>query len=730
MIQVVIIILFIIFLIYSIRCLNKSETYTINKLYISWENKNYVEESVEKWIIVLVNSDGDELHKIENTDIENRMNFEPVKITFIDDKDFDGKIFGDNQLKVYYNKISDINLVITTNIRFDGTDFTVTLSDIEYADSTLPNKFVHVDTNIARYVWYGYENSTVETIWQYGGEKIILTETPIQTIAVYFDDENITKDLDDSSIEFKGRWEDPSYNIHPVSSSDGPIRKIFKDSPARDNRTELQNATWFKSADDTFHGEGKYTVWVQIDLGKEYPIDKVVVDRGYHGEGAPIGKWDNNWVGTFVKLKNANGVEVARSTDKVASFIVDQESEKTFTFPKKTAKVDCIGIGGDVWGTCSQTCGPNGKQTKTFKISAPARNGGSCPTEYEELPCNRKLCEYDEVTSGRNFEYIRHSPATEFIFSNAKSIIEASEYAVTKTDVTDFTNLKSATGGAGSTQNYVHYWRIKYTYPDSVIEGTWDPGTIKVKGPYSVTIETDSELNQGYVLVNKTRLGLYSSKGIIGGGTFNGGSHMKYNPNLWNALENRYENPYVYIDIFFYHQKDEPTNNDVRILFKGPGMDSSTYDFNAFKNIISNPPTPTPTPTPPPPDLDLDCEGDWSDWSACSNVCGYGTQTRAWITIKEPLGNGKACPSPLTETRSCIGTQVCDAPCEGYWSSYGICDKDCGGGNQSSYWVTTKGPRGNGEACPSSRRLMACNTQSCNRSNSTSSRRRPGCVIM
>ena len=601
MIQVVIIILFIIFLIYSIRSLNKSETYTINKLYISWENKNYVEESVEKWILVLVNSDGNELHKIENTDVENRKNFEPVKITFIDNNDFDGKIFGDNKLKVYYNKISDINLVINTNIRFDGTDFSAKLSDIEYADSNLPNKFVHVDTNTARYVWYGYENSTVETISQKGGgQKTIFTETPIQTIAVYFDDENITKDLDDSSIEFKGRWEDPSYSMHPVSGSDGPIRKIFKDSPARDNRTDLQNATWFKSADDTFHGQGKYTVWVQIDLGKEYPIDKVVVDRGSHGEGG----WDSNWVGTFVKLKNANGVEVSRSTDKVA--VNYQESEKTFTFPKKTAKVDCIGIGDDTWSTCSQTCGPNGKQTKSFKKAAPARNGGSCPSAFEERPCNRKLCEYNKVTSANNFEYIRYSPQKKFIFSSAKSKIEESEYALTKTSVYDFRNLNTATYGTGSTQNYVHYWRIKYTYPDSVIEGTWDPNIIKVKGSYSVTIETDSYDNQGYVLINNTFLGSASSKGTIGGGTFKGGSHSKYG--RWNAQENRYENPHVYIDIFFYHKKDEPTNNNVRILFKGPGMNSSTYDFNAFRSLMPNPPkhssdfNPPPPPPPPPPE--------------------------------------------------------------------------------------------------------------------------------
>ena len=602
MIQVVIIILFIIFLIYSIRSLNKSETYTINKLYISWENKNYVEESVEKWILVLVNSDGNELHKIENTDVENRKNFEPVKITFIDNNDFDGKIFGDNKLKVYYNKKGDSNLVITTNIRFDGTDFSAKLSDIEYADSNFPNKFVDPKKNIARFVWYGSENSTTSY-----KDKLL----PMQTIAVYSDGENITKDLTNASIN--------TTRIERLYDSDGEYRKVFKDSPARDNRTSLQNATWIRSFYDTIYDNGSYTGWIQIDLGKEYPIDKVVVDRGDPAQGDNNWKINDNWEDTFVKLKNANGVEVSRSTDKVPTGqqATDYKEEgltkgiKTFTFPFKTATVDCIGVGGDTWSTCRQTCGPNGTQPRSFKKLVPARNGGSCPSAFEERPCNRKLCEYNKVTSANNFEYIRHSPQKKFSFSSAKSKIEESEYALTKTNVTDFRNLNSATKGTGSTQNYVHYWRIKYTYPDSVIEGTWDPNIIKVKGSYSVTIETDSYDNQGYVLINNTFLGSASSKGTIGGGTFKGGSHSKYD--TWNAQENRYENPHVYIDIFFYHKKDEPTNNDVRILFKGPGMNSFTYDFNAFKSLMPNPPKHSsdfnpPSPPPAPEESSSPCE--------------------------------------------------------------------------------------------------------------------------
>jgi len=145
MIQVVIIILFIIFLIYSIRSLNKSETYTIDKLNISWGNKSGVEESVNKWILVLENSDGVELHKIENTDDTNRKNFTLVNIPFIENKEFDQKIFGDNKLTVYYNQKSDNNIVITTNVTFDQTDFSATLSDIEYINRNFADSINTID---------------------------------------------------------------------------------------------------------------------------------------------------------------------------------------------------------------------------------------------------------------------------------------------------------------------------------------------------------------------------------------------------------------------------------------------------------------------------------------------------------------------------------------------------------------------------------------------------------
>ena len=173
MIQVVIIILFIIFLIYSIRCLNKSETYTIDKLNISWENKSGVEESVNKWILVLENSYGDELHKIENTDVANRKNFKPVTIPFIENKEFDQKIFGDNKLTVYYNQKSDNNIVIDTNVTFNENDFSAKLSDIKYINRNFVDSINTIDEILGKdgTKIYVYPKDSTKNIYNFINNK-------------------------------------------------------------------------------------------------------------------------------------------------------------------------------------------------------------------------------------------------------------------------------------------------------------------------------------------------------------------------------------------------------------------------------------------------------------------------------------------------------------------------------------------------------------------------------
>jgi len=574
--------------------LNRSETYTINKLYISWENKNYVEETVKNWILVLVNSDGNELHEITNYDISNRKNFEPVNIPFIENKDFDGKIFGDNKLKVYYNKKIDSNLVITTNITFDGTDFSPKLSDIEYSDANFPDKFIDPKINTARYVWYGSENSTTSY-----KDKLL----PIQTIAVYSDGVNITKDLTNASIGHN--------RIEPVYSSDGEFRKVFKDSSARDNRTSLQNATWIKSSYDTIYDNGSYTGWIRIDLGKEYPIDKVVVDRGDPAQAYDNWKINDNWEDTFVKLKNAANIEVSRSTDKVPTGqqATDYKEEgltkgiKTFTFPFKTAKVDCIGVGG-TWSTCSQTCGPNGKQTNSFKKLVPARNGGSCPKSYEERACNRKLCDFkcNSITecTDSGFDYITEknrrydgdsfgellipsgSMTTSALVELRRKIIEASD-GPTKRKLNFLHNIDSATGNTFDRKSKsitTHYWRTKFIPRNNIIDrnaNSWD----HITGDFSITIQTGNDAHIGWILVNDQLIGKPSSKSVIGGGEFKLTSFKV-----------------AKIEIFLYDKSGtvaEDTHgsinpNMMRVLFKAPTNNTPTHRFSDFKYGTWDPP--------------------------------------------------------------------------------------------------------------------------------------------
>jgi hypothetical protein len=54
----------------------------------------------------------------------------------------------------------------------------------------------------------------------------------------------------------------------------------------------------------------------------------------------------------------------------------------------------------------------------------------------------------------------------------------------------------------------------------------------------------------------------------------------------------------------------------------------------------------------------VDCVvSDWSDWSACSNACGFGTSTRTRTITTEASCGGVACPAELEETVACTGVQ-------------------------------------------------------------------------
>jgi hypothetical protein len=110
---------------------------------------------------------------------------------------------------------------------------------------------------------------------------------------------------------------------------------------------------------------------------------------------------------------------------------------------------------------------------------------------------------------------------------------------------------------------------------------------------------------------------------------------------------------------------------------------------------------------------DGDCEvSEWTDWSACSEECGVGTQTRTREVVVEPIGAGAACPA-LTDSRECTDGP-CPVDCElSDWSEWGECDAPCDGGEQVRTREVVVEPVAAGAPCGERTERRPCNTQIC-----------------
>jgi len=139
MILVLAIILFIIFLIYSIRP-SKSEEYTLEGLKLSWANKASIEGVVTKWIVTLKDSSGSVIHTYENSDAGNLKDFTDVTMNIVNNKEFDENIIGDNTLELYYNDIKPDTKLYTKTVTFTEDDFGMSLdtSNLEEIDVPPP----------------------------------------------------------------------------------------------------------------------------------------------------------------------------------------------------------------------------------------------------------------------------------------------------------------------------------------------------------------------------------------------------------------------------------------------------------------------------------------------------------------------------------------------------------------------------------------------------------------
>ena len=143
MILLITIILFIIFLIYSIK--PRSEEYTLEGLKLSWKNKASIEGNVTKWIVILKDKSGTTIHEYENSDAGNLKDFTDVTMNIVDKKEFDNRIIGDNTLELYYNKVSSDTKLYTKTVTFTENDFSsaIDTNKLEEIDIPEPESYTY-----------------------------------------------------------------------------------------------------------------------------------------------------------------------------------------------------------------------------------------------------------------------------------------------------------------------------------------------------------------------------------------------------------------------------------------------------------------------------------------------------------------------------------------------------------------------------------------------------------
>jgi len=112
---------------------------------------------------------------------------------------------------------------------------------------------------------------------------------------------------------------------------------------------------------------------------------------------------------------------------------------------------------------------------------------------------------------------------------------------------------------------------------------------------------------------------------------------------------------------------------------------------------------------------ELVVDGVWSEWSnfgACSDPCGGGTQMRT-RTCTPPTNGGKPCSGDTEEQQDC-NIQPC--PVDGVlseWSNFGACSTTCGDGTQVRTRTCTPPSHGGNPCSGSTEEQQDCNLQVC-----------------
>ena len=110
----------------------------------------------------------------------------------------------------------------------------------------------------------------------------------------------------------------------------------------------------------------------------------------------------------------------------------------------------------------------------------------------------------------------------------------------------------------------------------------------------------------------------------------------------------------------------------------------------------------------------VDCDvSAWGNWSACTESCDGGLQTRSRSITTQSQNNGTVCPN-LQQTRDC-NTQACPVDCQvSAWGQWGSCSVSCGdGGSETRSRSVVIAAAHGGAACPDFQETRSCNDGPC-----------------
>jgi len=110
----------------------------------------------------------------------------------------------------------------------------------------------------------------------------------------------------------------------------------------------------------------------------------------------------------------------------------------------------------------------------------------------------------------------------------------------------------------------------------------------------------------------------------------------------------------------------------------------------------------------------IDCKVQQSGWGGCSKSCGGGVKTRTVNVIQEAQHGGRECTAEEKKTQQQCNTNPCPVNCEmSGWGGWSACSQPCGPGKQTRTRQVIKPAQHGGNACGPVSQQQNCNLGTC-----------------